>query len=55
VKAAQEGRPGLIGHDEEHGDELRVIEFPRVKGGKPFDAGAPWFTGLLAEIGQIAP
>ena len=55
VRAAGEGRPGLVGHDEEQGDELRVIEFPRVKGGKPFDAGAAWFTGLLAEIGQIAP
>jgi pyrophosphate--fructose-6-phosphate 1-phosphotransferase len=55
VRAAQEGRAGLVGHDEEQGDELRVIEFPRVKGGKRFDAGVAWFTGLLAEIGQIAP
>jgi pyrophosphate--fructose-6-phosphate 1-phosphotransferase len=54
VVAANEGVPGLVGHDEERGGELRVIEFPRVKGGKPFDAGVDWFSGLLADIGQPA-
>ena len=40
VDCALRGEPGLIGHDEERGDELRAIEFDRIKGGKPFDISA---------------
>lgn len=43
---------GVIGEDEEQNNELRAIEFPRIKGGKPFDIDAPWFDDLLASIGQ---
>jgi diphosphate-dependent phosphofructokinase len=46
------GVSGVIGHDEERGGELRAIEFPRIKGGKHFDAATPWFQTLLKEIGQ---
>ena len=28
------------------------IEFPRIKGGKPFNTDQPWFDDLLAAIGQ---
>src|SRR5215210_3928178 len=52
VDCALRGEPGVIGHDEERGDELRAIEFERIKGGKPFDVGLDWFTALLSEIGQ---
>jgi pyrophosphate--fructose-6-phosphate 1-phosphotransferase len=52
VDAALRGEAGLVGHDEERGDELRAIEFERVRGGKPFDVGAPWFSALLDSIGQ---
>src|SRR5512132_489924 len=52
VDAALRGESGLVGHDEERGDELRAIEFDRVRGGKPFDVGAPWFSALLDSIGQ---
>ena len=52
VECALRGEPGLIGHDEERDDELRAIEFNRIKGGKPFDISAPWFTALLDDIGQ---
>ena len=48
----QAGVTGLIGHDEERGNELRAIEFPRIKGGKAFDTTQPWFKDLLKEIGQ---
>lgn len=54
VRAAGDGVPGLVGHDEERSGDLRAIEFSRVKGGKPFDATAPWFAGLLEQIGQQA-
>ena len=47
---AREG--GVIGHDEDQGGKLRAIEFPRIKGGKPFDLETPWFDDLLDEIGQ---
>lgn len=52
VACGLKGESGVIGHDEERGDELRAIEFPRIAGGKPFDARAPWLTDLLREIGQ---
>jgi pyrophosphate--fructose-6-phosphate 1-phosphotransferase len=53
VRAALEGVTGCIGHDEDQGDELRPIEFPRIKGGKPFDPSTGWFTELLSDIGQV--
>ena len=52
VETALAGGTGLVGHDEERGDELRAIEFDRIKGGKNFDIDAAWFEELLAGIGQ---
>jgi diphosphate-dependent phosphofructokinase len=52
VASGLEGRSGVIGNDDDNGGVLRVIEFPRIKGGKPFDLSTPWFVQLLAEIGQ---
>jgi pyrophosphate--fructose-6-phosphate 1-phosphotransferase len=52
VDCALRGEGGVIGHDEESGDRLRAIEFPRIKGGKPFDTNRAWFDELLAAIGQ---
>ena len=52
VDSALRGEPGVVGHDEERGDELRAIEFDRIKGGKPFDINQSWFGDLLGEIGQ---
>ncbi len=43
---------GVVGEDENQDDKLRAIEFPRIKGGKPFDIDVKWFGKLLAEIGQ---
>ena len=42
----------LVESDEEQGDTLRAIEFPRIKGGKAFDTNAKWFTKLLKDLGQ---
>lgn len=52
VACALEGTPGVIGHDEDRGDELRAIEFERIAGHKPFDPTQDWFTELLGTIGQ---
>jgi diphosphate-dependent phosphofructokinase len=52
VDCALRGEPGVIGHDEERGDELRAIEFERIRGGKPFDISLDWFGAMLGGIGQ---
>ncbi|MDO5627297.1 MAG: pyrophosphate--fructose-6-phosphate 1-phosphotransferase [Mobilicoccus sp.] len=52
VDRALEGTPGVIGHDEERGDELRAIEFERIAGHKAFDHTQSWFTDMLTDIGQ---
>ena len=52
VECALRGESGVIGHDEEQGDRLRAIEFPRIAGGKPFDTTQAWFRALLEDIGQ---
>jgi len=52
VECAFRRESGVMGHDEDHGGVLRAIEFPRIKGGKPFNFDTPWFTQTLAEIGQ---
>jgi pyrophosphate--fructose-6-phosphate 1-phosphotransferase len=52
VDVALRGVSGVIGEDEERGDELRAIEFPRIAGGKAFDPAVSWYADLLADIGQ---
>ena len=52
VDAALRGESGVVGQDEAHGDELRLIAFDRIAGGKPFDVTQPWFTRLLRDIGH---
>lgn len=44
---------GVVAMDEDQGDVLRCIEFPRIKGGKPFKTDTPWFKEMLTDIGQI--
>lgn len=52
VDAAARGEAGVVGHDEERDEELRVIEFPRIAGGKAFSIEEPWFIEVLEQIGQ---
>ena len=52
VEAAMAGIPGVVGHDEERGDELRAIEFPRIAGHKAFDTSVDWFQDVLRTTGQ---
>ena len=46
------GESGVAGLDDDHGQELRLIEFERIKGGKPFDVKTGWYQSMLKEIGQ---
>jgi pyrophosphate--fructose-6-phosphate 1-phosphotransferase len=52
VECGLRAESGVIGHDEDQGGRLRAIEFPRVRGGKPFDVDQVWFNEMLAEIKQ---
>lgn len=52
VECALRREGGVIGHDEDAGDRLRAIEFPRIAGGKPFDIDNPEFEAMLESIGQ---
>ena len=53
--AAEQGlerKGGLAGLDEDNQGNLRLIEFERIKGGKPFDTSLDWFQTMIDEIGQ---
>ncbi|BBL71768.1 pyrophosphate--fructose-6-phosphate 1-phosphotransferase [Methylogaea oryzae] len=52
VECALRREAGVIGHDEDQNNVLRAIEFPRIKGGKPFDIDSAWFNDMLKAIGQ---
>jgi pyrophosphate--fructose-6-phosphate 1-phosphotransferase len=53
VDSACSGRSGVVGHDDENDGVLSTIDFARIKGGKVFDVGVPWFREMLGEIGQL--
>jgi pyrophosphate--fructose-6-phosphate 1-phosphotransferase len=42
----------MAGLDDDHNKELRLIEFERIKGGKPFDTTVDWYKTMLNDIGQ---
>lgn len=52
VQAALAGESGVIGHDEEDDNILKVIDFERIAGGKPFDITEEWFVEMMEGIGQ---
>jgi len=52
AKLALVGQCGVVGMDEEKNGELGLIDFERIKGGKPFNIDQKWFNVLLTEIGQ---
>ena len=43
---------GVVGLDDGKNSELGLIDFDRIKGGKPFDFALDWYQGMLTEIGQ---
>ncbi|MDD2723733.1 MAG: pyrophosphate--fructose-6-phosphate 1-phosphotransferase [Methylovulum sp.] len=52
VECALRRESGVMGHDEDQNGVLRAIEFPRIKGGKPFNIDTDWFGQTLSDIGQ---
>ncbi len=55
VECALTGVSGVVGPDEDANAEIRACEFPRIKGGKPFNVRKGSFRKMLAEIGQPRP
>jgi len=45
-------KSGVIGKDMDENDNLVLIDFNRIKGGKPFDHSLSWFNEILLDIGQ---
>ncbi|MDP6754772.1 MAG: pyrophosphate--fructose-6-phosphate 1-phosphotransferase [Candidatus Marinimicrobia bacterium] len=52
AQLALDGRSGVVGLDDDNNSELGLIDFERIKGGKPFNINQKWFNELLNEIGQ---
>ena len=55
AECAIAGENGVVGMDYEANDELKLIAFQRIKGGKEFDITQGWFQTLLKSIGQHTP
>ena len=49
---ALERENGLAGLDDDKNGELDLIDFKRIKGGKPFNTELDWYQSMLTEIGQ---
>ena len=52
AQAALNGESGVAGLDDDNANEMSVIDFSRIAGGKPFDIDESWFEELLSSIGQ---
>ena len=52
VVSAKNGKSGVVGLDDNDDNKMGLIDFKRIKGGKPFDVNQEWFSSLLSEIGQ---
>ena len=55
VECALNGESGVVGPDENAAAKIRACEFPRIKGGKPFNVRKGSFRKMLGEIGQPKP
>jgi pyrophosphate--fructose-6-phosphate 1-phosphotransferase len=52
AEKAISGESGVAGLDDNHKQKLRLIEFERIKGGKPFDTTVDWYQSMIKEIKQ---
>ena len=52
VDRALNNESGLSGLDDNLDGELNLIEFKRIKGGKPFDKNTDWVQSMLQPINQ---
>jgi len=52
VESALNNKSGVVGLDEDNNNQMRCIEFNRIKGEKPFDVNLDWFKNMLEDIKQ---
>ena len=52
VASAKNGESGVAGLNDDNDNKMELIDFKRIRGGKPFDVNQEWFSSLLSEIGQ---
>ncbi len=52
AEKAISGENGVAGLDDNHKQKLKLIEFERIKGGKPFDTTVGWYQSMIKEIKQ---
>ncbi|SVC32631.1 uncharacterized protein METZ01_LOCUS285485, partial [marine metagenome] len=52
AEMALKGESGVVGLDENNQEQLGLIDFEKIKGGKPFDYSQKWYKNLLKEIGH---
>ena len=52
AEAALDKVSGVAGLDENNDNKMGIIDFPLIRGGKPFDVHLPWYRELLETIGQ---
>ena len=50
AEKAFKGESGLAGLDDDKNEQLELINFERVKGGKPFNTKLEWYQSMLKEI-----
>ncbi len=52
ARFALDQQNGVVGRDINNDSKLGLIDFNKIKGGKPFDYHVEWFDNMLNEIGQ---
>jgi pyrophosphate--fructose-6-phosphate 1-phosphotransferase len=52
AEVALDQRSGVIGRDMNNDNKLGLIDFNRIKGGRPFDYDTEWYKNMLNAIGQ---
>jgi len=50
VQCGVQGIPGCIGEDQILNNELRAIEFSRIRGARAFDVTTPWYVEMQKDI-----
>ena len=53
AQKAIDGKSGVAGLDDNLGQNLGLIDFERIKGGKSFDINQDWFKTMVSEIRKI--
>lgn len=53
VQAALEGKSGVVGLDQDRNGQMELVDFKRIKGGKPFDPRDVDYVELMNQIQSI--